>query len=191
MCNQKRIGPISRKKYGIGINIVFSISNNYCKSWAKQTRPSLSCSGCPAGLTWGERAILIMVMMGGRSRRVSFKQRSNRLRSFSWGRQRDRIRAKKVILRSSKTFLIFTLKDLKHVVYFQTMFYIVIMTSKCCRLQLSAHYLIKVERRQVVPAHGLLLGVAALLQSFVSGHEETHPCAGGGRRVLTREEETN
>lgn len=35
-------------------------------------------------LTWGERAILIMVMMGGRRRRVSFKQRSNKLRSFSW-----------------------------------------------------------------------------------------------------------
>lgn len=33
--------------------------------------------------TWGERAILIIVMMGGRSRRVSFKQRSSKLRSFS------------------------------------------------------------------------------------------------------------
>lgn len=33
--------------------------------------------------TWGVRAILIMVMMGGRSLRVSFRQRSSRFRSFS------------------------------------------------------------------------------------------------------------
>lgn len=34
-------------------------------------------------LTCGERAILIMVMMGGRRRRVSFRQRSNKPRSLS------------------------------------------------------------------------------------------------------------
>lgn len=52
-------------------------------------------------------------------------------------------------------------------------------------------YLIKVEWRQVVSAHGPLLGAAALLQSFVSGQEETHPGAGGGGRVLTRQQEAN
>lgn len=52
-------------------------------------------------------------------------------------------------------------------------------------------YLIIVERRQVFSAHGLLLRVAALLQSFVSGQEEAHPGAGGGGRVLARQEETN
>lgn len=51
--------------------------------------------------------------------------------------------------------------------------------------------LIKVERRQVWAARSLLLGVAALLQSFVSGQEESHPGAGGGRRVLTGEQEAN
>lgn len=35
------------------------------------------------GLTCGERAILIMVMMGGRRRSVSFRQRSNKPRSLS------------------------------------------------------------------------------------------------------------
>lgn len=44
-------------------------------------------------LTWVERAILIMVMMGGRRRRVSFRQRSNELRSLSW-RETRRIRWK-------------------------------------------------------------------------------------------------
>lgn len=47
------------------------------------------------------------------------------------------------------------------------------------------------ERRQVFATHGLLFGVAALLQTFVSGHEEAHPGAGGGRRVLTGEEEAD
>lgn len=56
---------------------------------------------------------------------------------------------------------------------------------------MTISYLIKVERRKVFPAHSLLLGVAAILQSFVSGQEETHPGAGGGRRVLTCQEETN
>lgn len=37
----------------------------------------------------------------------------------------------------------------------------------------------------------LLFGVAALLQSFVFGHEESHPGAGGGRGVLTGKEEAN
>lgn len=52
-------------------------------------------------------------------------------------------------------------------------------------------YLIEVEWRQVISAHGPLLGIAALLQSFVSGQEEAHPGAGRGGRVLTRQEETN
>lgn len=52
-------------------------------------------------------------------------------------------------------------------------------------------YLIEVEWRQVLSTHSPLLGVAALLQSFVSGQEETHPGAGGGGRVLTRQEETD
>ena len=51
--------------------------------------------------------------------------------------------------------------------------------------------LIEVEGRQVVAAHSPLLCVAAPLQSFVPGQEETHPGAGGGGRVLTRQEETN
>lgn len=51
--------------------------------------------------------------------------------------------------------------------------------------------LIEVERRQVWATRSLLLGVAALLQSFVSGQEEAHPGAGGGRRVLTGEQEAN
>ena len=49
---------------------------------------TVRCSGgglWDVGLTCGERAILIMVMMGGRSLRVSFKQRSSKVRSFSWG----------------------------------------------------------------------------------------------------------
>lgn len=40
-------------------------------------------------LTWRERAILIMVMMGGRRRRVSFRHRSNKLRSFSYKHHQD------------------------------------------------------------------------------------------------------
>lgn len=43
-------------------------------------------------VTWGERAILIMVMMGGRRRRVSFRQRSSKLRSFSWERNPSNVR---------------------------------------------------------------------------------------------------
>lgn len=54
----------------------------------------------------------------------------------------------------------------------------------------SAH-LIEVKRGQVLAADGLLLGVAALLQSSVSGQEEAHPGAGGGRGVLTCEEEAD
>ncbi|TNN47412.1 hypothetical protein EYF80_042415 [Liparis tanakae] len=42
-----------------------------------------------------------------------------------------------------------------------------------------------------VSAHGPQLGVAALLQSFVFGQEEAQPGAGGGGRVLTRQQEAN
>lgn len=52
-------------------------------------------------------------------------------------------------------------------------------------------HLVEVEWRQVLPAHIRLLGVAALLQIFVSGQEETNPGARGGRGVLTGQEETN
>ena len=52
-------------------------------------------------------------------------------------------------------------------------------------------YLVEVEWRQGVSAHSFLLGVAAILQRSVFGHEEAHPGAGGGGRVLTRQEEAN
>lgn len=58
-------------------------------------------------------------------------------------------------------------------------------------LVISYSYLIKVEWGQAFPAHGLLLCVAALLQRFVSAQEEAQPGAGGGGRVLTRQEETD
>lgn len=51
--------------------------------------------------------------------------------------------------------------------------------------------LVEVERRQVIPTRGLLLGVAALLQGFVFGQEETHPGAGGGGGVLAGEQEAD
>lgn len=51
--------------------------------------------------------------------------------------------------------------------------------------------LVQVERRQAVPAHGLLLGVAAILQGFVAGQEEAHPGAGGGGGVLAGQEEAD
>lgn len=51
--------------------------------------------------------------------------------------------------------------------------------------------LIQVEWRQTVPANGLLLGVAALLQVFVPGQEEAHPGAGGGGGVLAGQEEAD
>lgn len=51
--------------------------------------------------------------------------------------------------------------------------------------------LIEVEWRQVFSTHSPLLSIAALLQSFVFGQEETHPGAGGGGRVLTREQEAD
>lgn len=43
----------------------------------------------------------------------------------------------------------------------------------------------------MVPTRGLLLGVAALLQGFVFGQEETHPGAGGGGGVLAGEQEAD
>ena len=52
-------------------------------------------------------------------------------------------------------------------------------------------HLIELQWREVLPAHGLLLGVAALLQSLVSGQEEPQPGAGGGGRVLPRQEQTD
>lgn len=52
-------------------------------------------------------------------------------------------------------------------------------------------HLIKVERGQVFSTRSLLLGVAALLQAFVTGQEETQPGAGGGWSVLTCEEEAD
>lgn len=52
-------------------------------------------------------------------------------------------------------------------------------------------YLIEVEWRQVFSTRSLLLSVAALLQGFVFGQEETHPGAGGGGRVLTCQEEAD
>lgn len=60
------------------------------------------------------------------------------------------------------------------------------MSLRCTEL-----YLIEVEWGQLFSARSPLLGVAALLQSFVSGQEEPHPGAGGGGRVLTRQQETN
>lgn len=51
--------------------------------------------------------------------------------------------------------------------------------------------LVQVERRQAVPAHGLLLGVAAILQGFVAGQEEAQPGAGGGGGVLAGQEEAD
>lgn len=51
--------------------------------------------------------------------------------------------------------------------------------------------LLEVERRQTVPANGLLLGVAALLQVLVPGQEEAHPGAGGGGGVLAGQEEAD
>ncbi len=67
--------------------------------------------------------------------------------------------------------------------------------GQCNQTFAAAHctrpYLIKVKWRQVFTTHGLLLCIAAFLQSFVLSQEETHPGAGGGGRVLTRQQEAN
>jgi len=59
------------------------------------------------------------------------------------------------------------------------------------RPEAKRSYLVEVERGQVLSAHGLLLGQAALLQLLVSGQEEAHPGASGGRGVLAGQQQAN
>lgn len=129
-------------------------------------------------------------MMGGRRRRVSFRQRSSRPRSFSCTKNHnhqqatltnDLCTASAGIQWDRKTLLGFFSNEkaalTKHV------------TQR--HFDWLRANLVQVERRQAVPAHGLLLGVAAILQGFVPGQEEAHPGAGGGGGVLAGQEEAN